>query len=390
MISCEVISDLMAVCASGEASIETQRLVQEHLSQCSICRQAFGKDSKAEKIFGELETRKKPANGRFFIHRTRRLLFALGAGGLFIFASILALFERVVMRGIARLSLPVLPGADTLWLAVAALGFIFYIAWLLRMRSRQEGMIEPRFFPQLSVVMSLFFIVSLVAYHLLVAGSLWIALIGMAFFLVALIANFSLLSRLPYLTIGTVLVLILINFFLLSQAAIGAGKPLMDFALVPAEELGHPVQERSVEDASSIDLNILGLELVSRKEAREVSGIELETDDAAVQSIYQGNGQRVYLTFVRMRDKHEASKFYNAWKKKVSTKLRILHVDIIGQLFRSYNVAASRAYNAWKTENWVVILEVPGSFSRAWPLINKVRETVARSFKQYHARQPSG
>jgi hypothetical protein len=388
MISCEVISDLMAVCASGEASIETQRLVEEHLSHCSVCRQAFGRDSKAEKIFGELETREKPPNGRFFINRTRRLLFELGAGGLFIFASILALFERVVMRGIARLSLPVLPGADTLWLAVAAFGFFFYTVWLFRMRSKQERMIEPRFFPQLSVVMLIFFIVSLVAYHLLVAGSLWFALIGMAFFLVALIVNFSLLSRLPYLTIGTVLVLILLNFFLLSQAAIGVGRPLLDFTLVPAEELGHPVQGRSVEDPSYIDLNTLGLELVSQKEASEVAGIALGPDDAAVQSLYQGNGQRVYLTFVKMRDKHEASKFYNAWKKKVSTKLRILHVDIIGQLFRSYNVAASRAYNAWKTENWVVILEVPGSFSRAWPLINKVRETVARSFKQDQGRQP--
>jgi hypothetical protein len=382
MISCEVISDLMAIYASGEASTETRRLVEEHLSRCSVCRQAFGKESKAERILKELETRERPANGRFFINRTRRLLFALGAGGLFMYASILALFERVVMSGIARLPLPVLPGSDMLWLIVGASGFVFYTARLFWIGSKQEGTTEPRFFPQLTIVMLLFFILSLAAYHLLVAGSLWIALAGMTFLLVALISTFSLLSRLPYFTMGTVLVFILIICFLLSQAAVGAGKPLLDFALVPVEELGHPQEGIPVEKIAPVDLKSLELELVSRKATEEVAGIMLKPGERAVQSIYQDDRQQVFLTIVRMGDKHEASQFYNAWKKKVSTKLRLLHVDIMGQLFRSYNVAASRAYNAWKIENWVVILEVAGPFTRAWPLVNAVREAVARSFDQ--------
>ena len=179
---------------------------------------------------------------------------------------------------------------------------------------------------------------------------------------------------------GTALVFILIVGLLLVQAAVGAGKPLLDFALVPAEELGHPQEGIPVENIAPVDLKSLGLELMSRMDTEEVAGIMLKPGDSAVRSTYQHDGQQVFLTIIRMRDKHEASQFYNAWKKKVSRKLQLMHVDIAGQLFRSYNVAASRAYNAWKIENWVVILEVPGAFSRAWPLINAARETVARSF----------
>ena len=143
----------------------------------------------------------------------------------------------------------------------------------------------------------------------------------------------------------------------------------------------------TIEDTAHIDLKFLGLELISKKNIKQVSGITLDPEEMAIQSAYKGNGQQAYITFVRAGDKGQASKFYNSWKKKISTKLRLLHLDIIGHLFRSYNVFYSRAYNAWKIENWVIILEVPGSFSRAWPLVNKVRETVVRSLSQDERRQ---
>ena len=48
MLSCEVISDLMVVYASGEASKETRRLVEEHLARCTACREAFWKEALVE------------------------------------------------------------------------------------------------------------------------------------------------------------------------------------------------------------------------------------------------------------------------------------------------------------------------------------------------------
>lgn len=76
-------------------------------------------------------------------------------------------------------------------------------------------------------------------------------------------------------------------------------KPVLDFALVPVEKLGHPLEGISVENTAHIDMKFLGLELISRKDTMEVAGIMFGSDDIAVQSIYQRNGQQVYLTIVR-------------------------------------------------------------------------------------------
>ncbi len=76
-------------------------------------------------------------------------------------------------------------------------------------------------------------------------------------------------------------------------------KPVLDFALVPVEKLGHPLEGISVENTAHIDMKFLGLELISREDTMEVAGIMFGSDDIAVQSIYQGNGQQVYLTIVR-------------------------------------------------------------------------------------------
>ena len=76
-------------------------------------------------------------------------------------------------------------------------------------------------------------------------------------------------------------------------------KPVLDFALVPVEKLGHPLEGIHVENTAHIDMKFLGLELISREDTREVAGIMFGSDDIAVQSIYQGNGQQVYLTIVR-------------------------------------------------------------------------------------------
>jgi hypothetical protein len=219
------------------------------------------------------------------------------------------------------------------------------------------------------------------AYHLLVAETFWLALLGCLLMLIALVVTFIHLSKLPNITVITVLVLILMNGFLVSQAAVGAWKDLFEFALEPAAELGHPAESIPLENAVHIDMKSLGLEFISWEEIHQMPGVMLSTEDRIVQAFYQGNGQRVYLTMAKMKSHMKAHAYYASWKKKASSCVRLMHSEMFGQVFRSYDLFRSRECLAWKTENWVITIEIPGPYSRAWPLAKRVKDLIVRSFR---------
>ena len=135
MLSCEVVSDLMVVYVSGEASPETRRLVEEHLSRCPTCEKALGDSRAVEQALAELDRGEEPANGQEFLTRTRRLVYAIGVGGLFILASVLAIFQWGMVDVMALNALAHVPGHGLPWLGATAVVLTLYVL-LVRWRSR--------------------------------------------------------------------------------------------------------------------------------------------------------------------------------------------------------------------------------------------------------------
>jgi hypothetical protein len=370
----------MPAYASGEASPETRRLVEDHLAHCFVCLQAFGKEDKTDDILKEIGPGGIPSNGERLLLRTRRLVFALGTGGLFFFASVLAVFVRIVVNGIANLSLPILPGPRLFWLGTLAFSFVLYLLFLF-MAKAQAMRAKKKHRVILLLSAAWFLALTTAAYHLLVAETFWLALLGCLLILIALVFTFIHLPKLPYFTAITVLVLILMNGFLISLAAVGAWKDLSEFAFEPAAELGHPNESIPLENAVHIDMKSLGVEFISWEEIHQMPGVMMSTEDRIVQAFYQGNGQRVYLTMAKMKSHTKAHAYYASWKKKVSSGVRLMHVEMFGQVFRSYDLFRSRECLAWKTENWVITIEIPGPYSSAWPLAKRIKDLVVRSFR---------
>lgn len=383
MPSCEVISDLMVVYASGEASPETQRLVEEHLARCPDCRQAFGKEHPAEGALAALEPVEEPANGRHFIARTRRLLFAIGAGALSLFACVLAGFERVVMEEIAAIPLPRLPGPAILWLAVTATMLGLYATLSLWRRGRETGRKNDILSSLLMTVPLL--VITLAVYNLVGTGTVPSVLMAVLFLLITLGITAVLLPRLPYMTLATVLVLLLVNGLLLGRAVAGI-VAVGDFSWQTPAGLGHPLKV-SLEE--TIDLSPLGLEWVESTKVTGVDNVWIGPRAEAVRAAYEGTDRQGFLTIVRFEDQQAADEFFSSWSDSVSGGVRLTHFEINlpglsdqGRILRSYNALAGKAYNAWQTENWVTIVEVPGAFSQATPLSREIKDVVASGYQR--------
>jgi predicted anti-sigma-YlaC factor YlaD len=386
MLSCEVISDLMVVYASGEASAETRRLVEEHLAQCPACREAFGKESMVEEELAELQPGQEPTNGRRFIARTRRLFFAIGVGVLTLFACVLVAFERMVMEEIAGIPLSHLPGHTLLWLAVAAILAAVYVALLL-WRGRKEQRTTPVEL-LLSLVTGLPFLgLALATYHVIGVGSPLVALVAVLLLLGALCITFLLLPRLSYMILTAVIVLFLMNGLLVGRAVAGV-VALGDLSWQTPAELGHPPKGVAVEKAVQVDLTSLGLEWTESAEVTWIDNVWIGLEAEAVQATYEGNGRQAFLTIVKFESSQEADQFFLAWKDTVSAGVGLTHFEINlpglpgqGRIMRTYSAQAAQAYSAWQTEEWVTIVEVPDAFPRATPLSQDVKELVANSYR---------
>jgi anti-sigma factor RsiW len=384
MLSCEVVSDLMVVYVSGEASPETQRLVEEHLSRCPTCRKALGDSRMVEQALAELDRGEEPANGREFLTRTRRLIYAIGVGGLFMLASVLAIFQWGMVDVMALNALASVPGHGLPWLAATAVVLALYVL-LVRWRSQRESSTALGDL-LLSLTISVpLLIAAVIAFELLATGAMLAASAAMLFLLAALGLTFALLPRLPYVTLAAVLVLLVVNGLLLGQTALGI-LILGDFSLESPIALGHPAEGVAVEDAVLIDMEPLSLEPVERMVVTAVGKVEIGPQSRAARASYKGDGRLVFVTVAESDSLQEVDGFFLSWKDTVC-RIRISGVEINlpgltdqGRIMRCYDPVTGTAYNAWRAGNWATIIEVPGAFSEASPLAREVKDLVTRSY----------
>jgi predicted anti-sigma-YlaC factor YlaD len=387
MVSCDVICDLMVVYASGEASSETERLVEEHLARCPTCRQALGEEEAVGEALGALESAQTPSDGQQFIARTRRLIFALSVGALTLFGCLLVAVQRVLMEGIAGISLPHLPGRSAPWLAVAATMLALYLALLLWRRGQTAATALGGFSLSLLAAAPLLVLILLV-YQLAGTGGVPTVVLAGSSLLIALGATFALLPRLPHVTLTTVLVLLLVSGLLLLEAAVGVAA-LGDFSWQTPAELSHPPEDVALEEAVQVDLTVLGL---SRRESMEPSWVDnvwIGSQAKAVRAAYEGEDSRARITLIRFEDQQRADEFFTCWKEAFAEGIQMAHFEINlpglpgqGRIWRSYEPHVGVAYSAWRTDRWVTIIEVPGPVHQAVPLAREVKELTSRSFRR--------
>jgi hypothetical protein len=108
----------------------------------------------------------------------------------------------------------------------------------------------------------------------------------------------------------------------------------------------------------------------------------------AVRAAYSGDGVQGFVTLIRFEDQQRADEFFVSWKQSISSAARVAHFEINlpgladqGRLTRFYDAVAGKAFSSWQNENWVTIVEVPGSLSQAMPLAREIKETVANTYQ---------
>jgi predicted anti-sigma-YlaC factor YlaD len=232
MLSCEVVTDLMAVYESGEASAETRRLVDEHLAGCDACRSAFGKNARVDSALSRSKSTppEKPVNGAKFVSRTRRLFFFVGVGVLLFFsvhaAIVMRIFAKAFGRGMNGTPIGSMPGwpyglfpaSPGLTLAVAAAAAIAYIALALSPSRGSRG--SAGGVGKAIAGGVLLTLLALVTLYIWVAGPIGPGLIAAFFLLAALAVTATRLSRLPYFTIVAIVSLIVAIAVLLNLAVV--------------------------------------------------------------------------------------------------------------------------------------------------------------------------
>jgi hypothetical protein len=387
MLKCEVIADLMAVYDSGEASPETKRLVEEHLSTCSSCSLAFGRGRTLEKMLQEPKTFEYSADGKRFISRTRRTVFALGIGGTFTFACIIALLERVIIRGVAGISIPKLPGSDLFLLLIGLIMTLVYVVVLfLRQNHRTGDFWNSKGFSFLCAIPLV--IAAIATFDLFVNGHILAAAISIIILLAALIITFGKLPYLPDITPAVMIALILAGALLIGQSVAGIIM-VGDFAFDKPQTMGHPQDSIGLEEAIKIDLRASGLNWIETARVKRVGDILIDSLSEAIRARYEGNGHEVYLTFIKSQKCDIAAVIYNNWKKSVENGIQICQFEVNvpgfleeGHYYRTYSTMIDRAFSVWHTDKWVIILEATGSFAEASKLTKNVREIVEKSFEQ--------
>ena len=385
MISCEVVCDLMPVYASGEASAETRQLVEEHLEQCDACREAFGNERRVEEALAELEDVQEPANGRRFIDRTRRLLFAVGAGTLLLFGCLLAGSKWAILEGMALTSIISRGISDVLALGATLVGLLAVYVLLLVWRSRGAGWTRRRDILLSMAGAALLTVLAFTAFQLLSGGVIVAGVFALSLVAAALAITFVLLPRAPYMTVGALFALLLVSGLLFSQMVVGIVSR-SDFTLEWPASLGHPSAGVTPEDAVVVDLSSLGLEFVERSEVDAVNGMVVGSRTSATQAIYEGEDGLVLLTVAEFETQQEADRFFTSWGNR-ACRLGISSFDIDmsgalgqGQVKRCYNPQAGRFYSAWQTEEWATIIEASGDNAEAARLAREVKALVSASY----------
>jgi predicted anti-sigma-YlaC factor YlaD len=221
MLSCEVVTDLMAAYESREASAETRRLVDEHLAGCDACRAAFGKNARVDSVLSRSKSTppEKPVNGAKFVSRTRRLIFFVGVGVLLFFsvhaAIVMRVFANAFGRGIHGTPIGSTPGwpyglfpaSPALLLGVAAAAAAAYIALALYPFRGSRGSADGGVGRAIAggVLLTL---LALTTLYIWVAGPVGPGLIAAFFLIAALAVTATRLSKLPYFTIVAIVSLV--------------------------------------------------------------------------------------------------------------------------------------------------------------------------------------
>ena len=387
MLSCDVICDLMAVYSSGEASAETRRLVEEHLAQCPSCRKALEGAPRLDTSLSGDGRVEKPSNGRGFVSRTRRLVYAIGVGVLLCFACQSAVLLRIAAKEMSGVSLRLFPGSGGLWFGIAAGCLALYIATVLvRTAGKQTGRDTGVGFALLAGI--LLCVLAVATFHLAVAGTGLAGIIAFFLLLSALVVTFARLSRLRYFTIVTLIVMLMANGILIAEAM--SGFVNIDTLLsAQSVELGQPGRGITSENAVRLDLSSLGLSLVESNVVQSIGRVSLESGISAATAFYRGEGKEASLTIASFGSPHAASDGYRAWRSSALSTVRLMHIEnnLRGpggepsHYMSTYNGKTDRAYITWQAGNWLTIIEVPGSMREARPLARKIREVVAESFK---------
>ena len=235
MLSCDVVTDLMAVYESGEASAETRRLIEEHLAGCAACRGAFDKGARVETALHRTKATRdeKPVNGQKFVSRTRRLFFFVGAGVLLFFAVHAAIVMRVFTgtfaSGVAGSRLGSIPGSPHglfpvspgLVLVVAGGAAVVYIILVLS-RARDTRGSDGGDVGKAIAGGVLLTVLALTTLYLWVAGPILPGFVASLLLLSALLVTVTRLARLPYFTIVTIVsllvaIVVLLNLVVVSR-----------------------------------------------------------------------------------------------------------------------------------------------------------------------------
>jgi len=395
MLDCDVICDLMVVYRSGEASEETRRLVEEHLAQCTSCRKAFGQGARVEEALDDLEPAGPPTNGRRFIARTRRLIFGVIVGILFVTGYMFAASQRFLVDHFFAADVSLAPRAveSSLILAVAmAALYVFLIFWRSRRKTTRRG-VEIALSAAVAVpLMVLMFI----AFDFAGIVALPAGVPVMALALAALVVTFILLPRLPYATIVTVVVLV-IAFVSVSGRMTGAIMMPQGFVLPDLVPIGRPVPEAPPEEAVEVDLSALGLSFKGSGAVQSVGGVDLGGEVDAVRATYGGDGHEVFLTAARFADPEGAMHFYARWQGSTPNRMftpisltLMKKAAGLGAGSRMFNFRDGRAYESWQGGNWVIVVEVPGPMLEAQNLAQLVASHVAASYQARDAGSQRG
>jgi len=393
MLSCDVVTDLMAVYESGEASAETRRLVEEHLASCPACRSAFDKGARVESaLTGVKATRdEKPSNGQRFVSKTRRLFFFVGAGVLVFFAIQAAVVMRIAAREVAGMSLGRFPGLPGLALTVTAGMALAYIILVLWRTPSPRG---PRTGDITRAVAGgiLLTVLALLTFYLWVAGPVLGGVIAFLFLLAALTVTVARLPRLPYFTIVTMVSLLVAIVVLLNGVLIGRmfggradgsnWRPTRKVVLaVPADSVG-------ADEAVRVDLAALGLSLVESQPVSSVDHVAIGTGARAAAALYRGAGNEATVTVVRLSNPVAASEFYREWKSSTLPRIRVMHFEnnLSGadgwpeHSMKTYDRNGKRAYVVWQAGDCVTIIAVPGPMKEARTLAREIEEFDFESF----------
>jgi hypothetical protein len=191
MIDCNVINDLIFVYVAGEASPQTEQLVETHLTTCPDCAKAIERARLAEATLVEWDRPKeKPINGRHFIGRLQKTFFVVITTLLLLFTFGWAIWHHFVLFDIINMEaiyiqIPIRLFGWEVWLLVAVM--LLAVGWQWWQHRRISLKPKPGWYEPIQAI--LFSLFSLLFYQMADVGELPGIAVGGTFLLGLFIAG---------------------------------------------------------------------------------------------------------------------------------------------------------------------------------------------------------